>query len=368
MQNDEREQLASKIDWNWFFSNILGESFGKPDSRGNIMIHCISPGHVEKKPSMSLNIYKGLCTCYSCGYSCDFIQIMQCKLMKSFKEVMSMLNGNTIQVPSYINGNNGKSKYTEEEKILQCTAEDVLNWHRNLISNNVLKEIVNKYGISDEIINLFKIGIIKDIYYDDCYRMTIPVNDGKKLIAVRKHRVTGDPKYKTISEKGSSTFIYPYNNIVRNKLLLMLEGEPDVLCAYSVGLDKFYTPCTITGGCNSMNSYMADYFKGKLVLIAFDNDEPGLEGKLKTAMLLHDAGATVKLTNHPQKTNDLRNYFVKHAGDLQTYVEYINKAEDYDETHRFYIRSKIYPLLQRFSGDIWRWKGLRHELDAYFLK
>ena len=359
MDDKEREQLIDRLDWHWFAQNIL-----KQTKHNGYYIKALCPYHDDHEASLSVIKTHGGFRCHSCGHTGDIIDLTMDALGIDFKEAIDLLGAEPAEQKKVYN----KNPYVRPmEPVMSWTDQNILDKHQALLSNDEEMNIVNKYGISKDIVIKTKLGIHHD---SDCLRLVIPIVVEGKLIAVKLHRVTGKPQCKALSAPGSKTALYPHGNIVKSNKLLFVEGEPDVLCAFSVGLhkDTGLTPCTVTTGALTFRVEWIPLFAGKTIYICYDNDKAGSQGIDKVLSAL-DGRATIYLVRLPDKCKDIRDYFSvlgKTTADFMCLLQDNRYTKLYDKSHPLYIRKRLYPILEECCGDRFRWEGLKQEIDGLF--
>ena len=335
----DRQLIWDTTDKQMFCEDVLEQW---PKEYGNEWVFtCIY--HDDNNPSMYLNSTTGLLQCKACGTSGDFIQLTIDKLGITFQEALKLL------APTLV----------KHEQQLDVTWKDIAEMHNRLLNNNKYLRLVNKYGISTDIVKRFKLGIRLD---KSCKRLVIPVNNDSKLVCVKYHRLNGNPFSKTLMASGSRAAMYPHNLLVKSNKLLLLEGEPDVLAAYSAGVDKFVTPVTNTNGCNSFKlEWCYKYFNRKTVYVCYDNDTAGTEAAMKIIDKLYGM-SKVFVMKLPAK--DMREYLKHHsAEDFKTVM---NDAEEYNEQHLLYIKYRLYNKLKKLCRTEYEYKGFIGEIDHLF--
>lgn len=113
-------------------------------------------------------------------------------------------------------------------------------------------------------------------------RLEIPVLDKDGVRIFSKYRkepwdTTNSPKY--LYEQGGVVSLYGIHFKSQHKRLYLTEGEIDVLSIRTAGFDAL----TSTGGTLSwQQSWQLD----RLPIIIFDNDDAGIKGTIRTALLL----------------------------------------------------------------------------------
>lgn len=116
--------------------------------------------------------------------------------------------------------------------------------------------------------------------------MMIPVTDGKNVIAI---------KYRTIdkkisSEKGSqSDYFVNWQNIKDKTYLIIVEGEIDLLSAIEAGYDNVVSLPFGAKNTKCIDNQKAWIEQFSKIIIAVDNDEPGLECKQEIIKKLRES-------------------------------------------------------------------------------
>lgn len=113
-------------------------------------------------------------------------------------------------------------------------------------------------------------------------RLDIPIldQDGKRIFSKYRKEpwdTTNSPKY--LYEKGGTVSLYGVHFPSRSKRLLITEGELDVMAIRTCGFDAV----TSTGGTLS---WQADWKLDRVPMIIFDNDDAGIKGTIRTALIL----------------------------------------------------------------------------------
>lgn len=116
-------------------------------------------------------------------------------------------------------------------------------------------------------------------------KLEIPIFDidGNKLFSKYRKEPWAEsdaPKY--TYEYGSHIALYGRHFKSQNQRLFLTEGEADVLALRTVGYDAY----TSTGGAMS---WQKDWKVDRIPTVLFDNDETGINGAIKTILLLGEA-------------------------------------------------------------------------------
>lgn len=229
------------------------------------------PFHEDKNPSFSIS-KKGLWICFSClekGNINKLIKILgysEADFLDNIKLINLMLSDN--------NNNNSK----KEKKI-----NDFFYYTYKL--NNIPNYLLNRLEI--DTIQRFKLGYTTIPKYSN--RIIIPIFYNKRFVGfnARALDVNQIPKYLN-SETDIKKYIFNYDNLERNKPLLICEGAFNCMSAW----EKGFKNATATFG----TSVSADQIKlitslnPTEIIIGFDNDSntAGNKASQKLAMMLKD--------------------------------------------------------------------------------
>lgn len=92
------------------------------------------------------------------------------------------------------------------------------------------------------------------------------------------------------------TRLYPPPSQWRQGTIWLCEGEPDLLCALSQGLNAV----TQTAGCGTWMDDFSPHFAGRDVVIAYDADQAGYKGAMKAAHSLAEHAKSVRVIVWPE--------------------------------------------------------------------
>lgn len=116
-------------------------------------------------------------------------------------------------------------------------------------------------------------------------KLEIPIFDidGNKIFSKYRKEPwveSDEPKY--TYEKGSHVSLYGRHFKSQSERLFVTEGEIDVMSLRTIGYDAY----TSTGGAMS---WQGDWVLDRVPTLLFDNDEAGINGAIKTVLLLGEA-------------------------------------------------------------------------------
>jgi DNA primase len=113
--------------------------------------------------------------------------------------------------------------------------------------------------------------------------LAIPIFDSESKVLFNKYRRApwmdeSVPKYQY--DRGATVSLYGIDHLSDD--IVICEGELDVLALLSVGVNA----CTSTGGALSFQATWIPLFDNRNVTVLMDNDETGIRGAVKLALIL----------------------------------------------------------------------------------
>lgn len=130
--------------------------------------------------------------------------------------------------------------------------------------------------LSQEVIRGARLGIHNDL-------LQIPIFNAESIMLFNKYRRApwmSDtvPKYQY--DAGAKVSLYGIDHLSED--IIICEGELDVLALLSAGVNA----CTSTGGALSFQKEWVPLFNGRNVTVMMDNDQTGIQGAVKLALML----------------------------------------------------------------------------------
>lgn len=267
------------------------------DRQGEVKVLC--PFHTDTKPSASINVNKNLFHCWVCdiGYSEE--------------QFLSRVNGISL---------------AQSIKLLtQFTGRDMEYWEINhkveLWADESFLDLIRQWGFDNQYIEDMALGINE---VNGVRTLAIPVFFERNLMDIRSYNLLKNKSIpKLIGEKGAlNGWVIPFDKWKKsNDVTYIFEGEKDMLIARFLGLNAI----TLTGGALSTpNDYVLPHFKGKDVIICYDNDEAGRKGAEQLGQVLVSIANSVEILDigevvHGDK-EDFFDYIHKYEGDLFTFM------------------------------------------------
>ena len=213
-------------------------------------------------------------------------------------------------------------KYEAASKIasLYRDVENLHSWNQ-LKLNPRTKEICNKLGISDEVIE--ELHLKTENREED---IAFPVLMYGKVVDVRNYSPYNRAA-KIRSRAGSTTgMVIPFDlwiNTNPHTWTIICAGEKDMAVARSNGFNAI----TLTGGEKALPKILKP-FKNRRVAICYDHDEAGIEGAKSVAAAILPYAAEVRICTgfhevckeHGEDITDFFTKYKKTKKDLQKYI------------------------------------------------
>ncbi len=229
--------------------------------------------------------------------------------------------------------------------------EEINKMHNRLMSNERELNVLRDFGISDDIIKEFRLGL-------DDLRIAIPIESNKGFVVnIRKYlppyrRTTGATNAKCISLRNLGVRRYfPYKAFRQSKDIYIVEGEKDCLVARSLGINAV----TSTGG-SAIPTDEIMYFRGKNVYLMLDSDTVGKRSTKSYCKLLRGIADSVWVVNLPSK--DFADFYQEYkTADVSNYTlsmyEVSKQEEQIEALDTTLVRSE-------FSENLNTWIRLKN--------
>ena len=295
---------------------------------------CLCPFHDDHNPNMIISEKKQIYKCFGgCGAGGNVFKFVQDYENVSFAESVKIVANKTNQefnynISSYENKN---VKYIDEYKLMDLSLKFYQN---NLFSEKGVdaQKYLNNRGITNEIINNFKIGLSLDnnslkkflenknvdlelayklgllnksgIEYYDVYqdRIMVPIfNDSGYLCGYTGRCYLKDEKNKYVNTKETNIYkkseiLFNYYNakeqIIKLREIILVEGNMDAISLSSKGIKNV---CALMGVV--LSTYQIDLIK-KLkskVILMLDSDNAGSTATIKVGDALYQKGIDVRV-------------------------------------------------------------------------
>jgi len=294
----------------------------------------LCPFHHEKSPSFHVNDQLGFYKCFGCGEGGDVFNFLEKYEGMTFREALEYLAEMTgVQLVNRQSSPEDKLR----ERVLKCL-EEAANWYQKNLSEPV-GEQARKYlqtrGTSSTLIKDFKLGAAPDDWQALCTFLrrqkfsdeeivaaglarkkdTGRIYDafrGRLMFPLRNHRgqvvgfsgrqlVTNPNEGKYINtpetmvyHKGKMLYgLYEHAGPIRkNKTMLIVEGEFDMLSSTQAGVDFV---CAIKGSAlTADHATLISRYTNK-VLLSLDSDNAGINATKKAIKALRPQGVELRV-------------------------------------------------------------------------
>jgi len=263
---------------------------GKTD--GQVVVHCVNPYHIDKRPSCSISLDKGLYHCFSCGSGGSLKNLYYEKTGRSIYRDLGVQRSYSFQ--------------PEVEKAdLSLVPEVDFRFKGHFIDMNMTelgKNWMKRRGFNIQLLNKLNVRYVK---YGRTYKESdpsnkeewriysdmaiIPIYEGGNLLCFearqlrtedewRKHlkskKITAKEYRKVLYPKNSSTkTLFQYEYLDFNKKLYVVEGLMDLI---SLRTNDMFENSTTTFGRSIKERQFYLLNKFKEICIIPNNDGPGI--------------------------------------------------------------------------------------------
>lgn len=265
--------------------------------KNGVNMQGLCPFHTERTPSFTVNKEKNLFKCFGCGKSGDAIAFL--------------MDHENIDYIAAIRWIAGKYNISIEEDTTKKSYERPL-LRPSKLSQKPLSWLTTERGISQETLNHFNITeatewmpkaqketqVVCFNYYRDGELINIKFRGGGKDFKMAKN---------------AELIFYNLDAIKEEDTAIIVEGEIDCLSLHECGI---YNVVSVPNGAEAARlEYLNNcwqYFEGKKkIIIAVDNDEPGLQLRDELARRLgKDRCWRVQFPNDCKDANE---FYIKHG-------------------------------------------------------
>lgn len=270
MRKDLKAYLLKHINVNDFYTQELDNYRPGENAR--------CPFHKDDVPSLSIRKEDGAYFCHGCGAKgTSLIGFYESSHNTSFPEALSALYGTWIRptVP----------------------LRRVSSWALVLAANGKVSRWIEKHrGANRFTMKMLRLGW-------DGERIVIPIiNEYGLCINVRRYHPKNHPKMLSYKKGYGGVTLFPLDKYrISEDSVLLVEGEWDAILAWQMG----YNVLTTTGGAGAWKPEFNKFFKGKDVVICYDNDPPGREGAERAAGSLQQSARSIKIIReYPKSKGD----------------------------------------------------------------
>ncbi len=274
--------------------------------------HCLNPKHVDNNPSMMFTDKYQICKCFSCGVSYDIFDLIGIDFnINNFKDKIKKVEELYNEyVPIY----------TEHKDIKTLPERDYTNYYKVCLNNITNTNYLESRGINPQLIKKYNIG------YDDRRNLVvIPIS--KSCYFARS--TVNNNKFK--SKGASDVWNKQLLNNQSDDIYYVTEGIIDSLSLETIDENIKTISINGVGNINSFYHLIKDKnFKGTIV-IAFDNDNAGVDAGKKLEKKLNDLNGVTAFFNPLIKNfgdvcKDINQALLLDKDKLKRNLEYFNDA------------------------------------------
>ena len=296
------------------------------------------PFHMEKIPSMSIKEDGQFFKCFGCGEGGNAISFVRKIEDVDFYHAVEILAKNAgMQMPEYENNDEMRKKKEKRDRILSILKAscDFYRANLNTVEANKHVDYIRKRGLSDEMVDKFRIGASVD--YDglirhlrklgfsvedmidagvagrgehgvyDFYgtRLVFPIINGLgEVVGFSGRDLSNDPqkaKYKNTPQTfvfNKSQLIYGYHflrELKKQKMLdtiVLVEGQMDVIACHQAGVNS---AIGVMGTALTSNHARDLAYLCKNIIVCLDGDGAGEVATYKAINTLKEANMDVKV-------------------------------------------------------------------------
>lgn len=293
----------------------------------------LCPFHAETSPSFFVEISTGKWYCQgSCATGGDLfafhMRMYNLDFNQTIKELAKECN---IEIPKIKKNDdeNSNQRKTGWRKYPKLTDESIEELHSSLTQED--RNYLNGRSISNEVIEKLKIGHWDHPQLGHC--LVWPVKRNKEWYNLRFYRRASERHPKDIRQLSKEQlghdpiWLFPEPDPEKEEVYVF-EGEPDVMCALSLGLNA----TTATGGAGTFRDEFLPFFKDKKVFVCYDIDDAGRVGGKSVAIQIARVSKQCKrivLDLDPEKypKGDFNDYISKEKKTLQDFLALCDAAE-----------------------------------------
>lgn len=363
LSQDEIQKIIDATDIVKLVSNYIKLEKNGKNYKG------LCPFHPEDTPSFVVSPDKNIAHCFGCGGGGSPVKFLEQIENISFMEALEKL-ANFNGIPFEANKNTRIDNNTKYYKIMQIAVNFYKKYFESTEDGLKAREYLHKRGLDDETINAFNIGLSpkpgdtlyqvlkesqvfeldmadiglvdkgKSSYYDlFSNRIMFPIynEDGNPLgfsARIFDNNDKNTAKYinsrETIIYKKANVIFNLQNakgNILKNKRIILHEGQMDVIASYRSGLKEAI--CTM-GTALSVNQARLLQKYANHAIICYDGDKAGINASLKAINIFKSLGFMIHLVLLPNGmdpdeyvlkygTDAYRDYFLSNLLDINQY-------------------------------------------------
>lgn len=246
-----------------------------PDGRENVMVHC--PLHEDRRPSLSLNLTKGVWWCHACGKGGGVRRLAQ------------MLGGDLDAADLAV-----RTLRLEPDKDDPDFAAHAIECADYFISGLRVPDILRRYvedkKLSWDVASEFGLG-----YDEKRGALSIPYWDNGRCVSIQYRYPDGSKNQET----GGKRILYNVDALRGSQFVILCEGESDThrmwteVNAWGYDIAVGGVPGAASGN-KRWELWSLDLLWAEKIVIAFDADEAGDKGADQALKALGDKAVRLR--------------------------------------------------------------------------
>ncbi|MCT4509236.1 MAG: DNA primase [Tepidibacter sp.] len=297
----------------------------------------LCPFHSEKTPSFSISTQKQIYKCFGCGEGGDVINFVMKMENIDFMEALEFLAQKSgVEINKGKISDESKENINKKQKLYQINLDAARYFFKSMsdLNNNGYKYLKNR-GLDDKVIKYFGLGYSRNDWNDlNNYllkkgynqqnlidaglaiqtknkkkhinrfrnRVMFPIFDQRGKVIAFGGRVLDNslPKYLNSSETilfNKRKNLYGLNfakKNIKNDTLIIVEGYMDVISLFQYGVKNVVA--SLGTALTIEQAKLIKKYTNK-VIVAYDNDEAGINATLKAIDILNGVNLNVKVLN-----------------------------------------------------------------------
>ncbi|WP_099189200.1 DNA primase [Tepidibacter mesophilus] len=297
----------------------------------------LCPFHSEKTPSFSISTQKQMYKCFGCGEGGDVINFVMKMENIDFMEALEFLAQRaSIEIKKGKISEESKKDINKKQNLYQINLDAARYFFKSMhsLDNSGYNYLKNR-GLDDKIIKYFGLGYAKNDWNDlNNYllqkgydqqslidsglviqtknkknyinrfknRVMFPIFDQRGKVIAFGGRVLDDslPKYLNSSETmlfNKRKNLYGLNfakKNIKNDTLIIVEGYMDVISLFQYGIKNVVA--SLGTALTIEQAKLIKKYANK-VIVAYDNDEAGINATLKAVEILNGVSLNIKILN-----------------------------------------------------------------------
>lgn len=275
--------------------------------------HCLNPNHIDNNPSMMFTDKYNICKCFSCGASYDIFDLIGMDFhLDSFRDKINKVQELYL---GYV------PEHPKELKPVNNKIYDYTNYYNKCIKNISKSNYLQGRGISNELINKYKIG-----FDEERNLIVFPIN---RNCYFARSTINKDK----LKSRGSSDIWNKHYivNATNEDLIYVTEGIIDALSLEMIDSNIKTISINGVGNINSLIKAIKDYNFEGTIIIAFDNDNPGIKAandlKEELTKLKVNSFSTTLISNFDRDVcTDINQALITDPQLLEKNYHYFNNA------------------------------------------